>query len=568
MESLLQTDLLRSEEPSPGIAGVLRELDARLAEALRIAALDATGGTLADPFRGLYITQQEAEKSLQQEPGAPRYAGASCLLDIAFADSPLKELQNVFSLGSFDAAAVAIALAPEIDLRYERVYSFLQNDVTRKRPSVDLVLNLLCSSAEERLMRRRHFAPNAPLLRHGILTLLADSNSSCPPLLAHAMKLDEGVVQFLLGEAEMDPRVAPFCRLTNAVPPAKSEPSGEMTRAFVSLTERTPETGHPAILLLRGKSRLEMRETAEGAAAEQRRRLLIADLPACAETGAALQQRVQIVLREARLRGAIAYLDGIDGIDEVWLAQTMAELGDSLIVASTKPVTTFPYTFCRAITIEFPSLTVAQRKARWRDRLSDLAIAIDDNTLDALAARFRLTIEQIDQAIAEGAKGISGCIPLLTADAGIMAIPDALFEAARGQSGRQLASVAREVRAKQTWDDLVLPQQTITQLQEFCGRIVSGEQVLSAWGFEQKLSYGKGASALFAGPSGTGKTMAAETIALATQLALYRIDLASEESGSDLRCGGCERDSLLRRSRRAVRQTLGSTRLPRPVRQS
>ena len=93
-----------------------------------------------------------------------------------------------------------IALAPELDLRYERLYAYLQDDVTRKRPSVDLALNLLCPSAAVKLARRMHFAPDAPLIRHGLLHLIPDPNHIQPPLLAHYLKLDEQIVRLLLGQ--------------------------------------------------------------------------------------------------------------------------------------------------------------------------------------------------------------------------------------------------------------------------------------------------------------------------------------------------------------------------------
>jgi SpoVK/Ycf46/Vps4 family AAA+-type ATPase len=77
-----------------------------------------------------------------------------------------------------------------------------------------------------------------------------------------------------------------------------------------------------------------------------------------------------------------------------------------------------------------------------------------------------------------------------------------------------------------TWDDIVLPNDARDQLQEICQRVMYQEQVFFDWGFARMLSLGKGISALFSGPSGTGKTMAAEVIANELQLDLYRIDLS------------------------------------------
>lgn len=90
-----------------------------------------------------------------------------------------------------------------------------------------------------------------------------------------------------------------------------------------------------------------------------------------------------------------------------------------------------------------------------------------------------------------------------------------------------MASVAHKVSAKHTWSDLVLPPGTLDQLHEFCARVINSEYVLKQWGFARKLSMGKGTTAVFAGPSGTGKTIAAEVIANEIKLDLYKVDLAA-----------------------------------------
>jgi SpoVK/Ycf46/Vps4 family AAA+-type ATPase len=102
-----------------------------------------------------------------------------------------------------------------------------------------------------------------------------------------------------------------------------------------------------------------------------------------------------------------------------------------------------------------------------------------------------------------------------------------LFAAARAQSGQDLARLARKIEPRYTWDDIVLPEDACAQLREICRRVVHHHRVLGEWGFGRKLSLGKGVNALFAGPSGTGKTMAADIIANELGLDLYKIDLSS-----------------------------------------
>jgi SpoVK/Ycf46/Vps4 family AAA+-type ATPase len=101
-----------------------------------------------------------------------------------------------------------------------------------------------------------------------------------------------------------------------------------------------------------------------------------------------------------------------------------------------------------------------------------------------------------------------------------------LFAAARSQCGHDFATLAKKIEPVYRWKDIVLPDDTLAQLREVCQRVAHRHRVLDEWGFDRKLSAGKGINALFAGPSGTGKTMAAEVIANELGLDLYRIDLS------------------------------------------
>jgi hypothetical protein len=141
-----------------------------------------------EQFRGLYIPEEEVDALLNQPIGRPRWArGQTALSDLTARldrisqqinllrrgiELRLHHLQHLFGLNQFEVDAMLVCLAVELDLRYERLYAYLQDDVTKKRPSVDLVLNLLTPSAEARFTARTHFATTAPLLRNYLLELI------------------------------------------------------------------------------------------------------------------------------------------------------------------------------------------------------------------------------------------------------------------------------------------------------------------------------------------------------------------------------------------------------------
>ncbi|HEX2188354.1 MAG TPA: AAA family ATPase, partial [Longimicrobiaceae bacterium] len=103
---------------------------------------------------------------------------------------------------------------------------------------------------------------------------------------------------------------------------------------------------------------------------------------------------------------------------------------------------------------------------------------------------------------------------------------EVLAAACRAQAHLGLGAVATRVETRHGWDDLVLPADALCQLREMCSQVRHRDQVFERWGFGRKAARGRGTSALFTGPPGTGKTMAAEVVAADLQLDLYKVDLA------------------------------------------
>ena len=169
------------------------------------------------------------------------------------------------------------------------------------------------------------------------------------------------------------------------------------------------------------------------------------------------------------------------------------------------------------------------------EALSAAGIALDVAELDALAGRFRVTPPSrsstrsrraVNQGLAGAARPREGSTAALADSDEQPTLQADLFAAARAHSGHDLAALAHKIVPVYTWDDIVLPDDALAQLREICQRVAHRHRVLGEWGFDRKLSLGKGINALFAGPSGTGKTMAAEIIANELGLDLYKIDLA------------------------------------------
>src|SRR5262249_44480648 len=104
--------------------------------------------------------------------------------------------------------------------------------------------------------------------------------------------------------------------------------------------------------------------------------------------------------------------------------------------------------------------------------------------------------------------------------------PAELTAACRQQSNHKLGELAVKIDPHYAWSDIVLPADVVGHLREIADQARHHYTVFGAWGFDKKLSHGRGLSALFAGPSGTGKTMAAEVLAHDLELDLYKVDLS------------------------------------------
>jgi SpoVK/Ycf46/Vps4 family AAA+-type ATPase len=168
----------------------------------------------------------------------------------------------------------------------------------------------------------------------------------------------------------------------------------------------------------------------------------------------------------------------------------------------------------------FPVPTCPLRRQIWQGLLAPEPVAREVDAV-ALADKFNLTAGQIHRAIAEARQ-----TALLREPAEREMTMADLLHACRSQSTARLTTLARKITPLYTWSDITLPADKLAQLREACAHVKHRQQVFGEWGFERKVSLGKGLGILFAGASGTGKTMAAEIIAAELGLDLYKIDLS------------------------------------------
>jgi hypothetical protein len=529
-----------------------------------------TFGPLADDeYRGLYIPDAEADLLTAEPAPIPaelalrraELADERAALDRAWEAAeaagrsiPLRRLARLFGLGPFELDLLLLVLAPELDLRFERVYAYIQDDVTRKRPSVDLALRLLCADPAARLRARAAFDGDAPLLRFRLVQLLDDGQRS-PLLLARYVKADDRVVAELLGQPALDAQIAPFVTLAGIASQIvqRSGPLPQHDSGLASSTSmpcnpgtldalvlppglaerlRQARAAHSGglVLALQGGYGSGRRAIAAALCAEEGAPLLQVDLPRLqASESIAPAEAAARIVREATLRGAGLLLAGADGVlhDEQngpWRAALLGALDSfaGLCVLAVERPWEARGLLRRAafLRLELPAPGFGEREAIWQERLA--AASPDPATLQALASTFRLSGGQIRDAAA-----MARALARWRSGNGAAPTRQELLAACRAQSSGRLNALANKIPSSYAWTDIVLPADQVALLQEICIQVKHRRTVLERWGFDRRLAMGKGVNVLFAGPSGTGKTMAAEIIASDLGLELYKVDLAS-----------------------------------------
>ena len=282
----------------------------------------------ADTFRGLYVSEAEtiallnrpfgvdwgqlvaldpAESQALAEAEAKLAGERQSLLETARREGQalrLHVLALAFCLDRFELDAFLICLAPTLDLRYERFYGYLQDDVTRKRPSVNLIFNLLCESASERLYALSRFADDAPLF---VNHLLIRSEEAGQPLLSQPLAIDEAIVAWLLGQYQPHAELGQYATLRQ---PQEAE-DDQLLAAGVWTNLEHIIAGQPLFVFF-GPDQTSQRAAARLLAAQQGRYLLQVDLAALVKQDMSPLQVLKLALRDARLTGAIPYLTGWD----------------------------------------------------------------------------------------------------------------------------------------------------------------------------------------------------------------------------------------------------------------
>ena len=502
----------------------------------------------ANSFQGLFISRDEVDAILQTTLYGHEADACSATehweIEILTREIAKKKIESIekgeelrlhlleelFHLTPFEMGVLAICLAPELDLQYEKLYAYLQDDVTRKQPSVDLVLGLL-SSPEDRFAAMDCFSPSAPLIQNHLVHLTSPRSDDQVPLLSRSIKVDDRIMYFLLGSDEVDDRIRSFSYMADTRNCFEDLIlSGDEKSRLSSLIKWYSRTETPAIFFFHGPYGTGKKMASEVVCNELKLPLLMVDMKAVMRSE--FPETMDIILREALLQRSSVCLLGFDavlkagdnggGTAVINLIKRLDRFPNWIFISSETPwEPTLVLKKHRFVSLAFPRPSFVLRKQMWKTFLNGRNNVSDDVDIANIASKFNFSAGQIKDAL------FSACNIAEMKNSGEPVLSmDALSRGCKAQSGNKLTKLAMKIETRHLWDDIILPEDVKEQLVEVGGYIKYKGKVYADWGFGRKLSSGKGLNALFSGPSGTGKTMAAGIIASAVELDLYRIDLS------------------------------------------
>ena len=500
--------------PQNHLDRLLRALDLLLHR--EILRLRTTYQLSLDEFRGLYISDAHVDALLAERAQAPESnapdpvrltleAGRvweECRAHLP-AGFPWARVVAGFGLDELEAAILLVALAPDVARRYETLYAYLNDDVSRKAPTVELAARVLASAPGDGVAIRRRLRPAARLFHEGLLV---------PGSSAGDFHLAPEVSAFLLG---VDPGLEPPDITWKQVPLPKG-----VEGVLHSLVPNVP-----LVVLESSDASL---AAGVAAAACNSWGVPLVTVNASGEAPHTAIEQTAFARRVHRGGLFVAQLDHLirsaepsarDSVRRVTASLETAR-GPAFVHVEPGDAWQAARGALRHVHITLPEPDVEMRGGIWQQALAELGEAAAPVDVVEVAARFRLTSTHI-RAAARQAVDMRDL-----EEPGAPIGRSRMFAAARAYSDSALAALARKVPLANTWDDLVLPAVTLNQLREIASAARTRETVYSVWGLGRRHPGAGGIKVLFSGQSGTGKTMSAGVIARELGLDLYQIDLS------------------------------------------
>ncbi|SDY37766.1 ATP-binding protein [Pseudomonas sp. NFIX28] len=434
--------------------------------------------------------------------------------------SRLGQLTARFSLNDIERDILLLALLPHFDPQYAWQFSSAQHNKELRFPSLSFTLNMLAPTAQEKSRNEAFFLPGAPLLKHDLVHLenLEENDRSIA-----LIKVDIPLYHYLIGYDYLPPLLdacAHWIDQHEAVSNALPAFSRQLSRCLA----RLPYGPAPRVTL-KGPVGDESAQAASTAAAMLGMPSLLLNLDMLAEKDNGALHALSLALREVQLRNGCLLLQGLSTLSSsrpriyMLFGQKAKECRQPIITLQGNSQPSVWLSGAAQIILEMPVTSP-------HESLSILSHYVDPDYLDnqvdleALSKRFHVPSSSLVQTLEEAE------LYRRLRDPQALLNQGDLVNAFKRKVQQNFGDLATRIQPARTFNDLMVPDELRQQLNEVLMAIRHREHAIQQ-GFGQKLNYGLGISTLFHGPSGAGKTMAAEVIASTLNVDLIKVDLSA-----------------------------------------
>ncbi len=437
----------------------------------------------------------------------------------------LETLCAAFELSAFERKVLLLCAGVELDSRFAALFAAAHQDARRSQPTFSLALGAFNDAHWSAL------SPSRPLRHWHLVEVLRGDTLTTSPL-----RIDERVLHYLTGVDCLDERLE---ALTEPLAAPGKLPDSQRAVAEQVANTWSRANGHSSlpVIQLCGAELSGKRGVARAACAMLGLNLRVISGSVIPRSAAELDLFIRLWEREAALSpsGLLLECDDTETSDAPGQAaiNRLVETVRGPLLVSARDQRRSVQRLVFSFNVLWP--TASEQREIWQEALG-ASVSRLDGKAEILVSQFSLSAGNIYAAAAQALQPRDGtsAVAITRNDPGLDSpgesperdLADALWEACRVQARPRLEGLAQRIEPAAGWDDLVLPERQKQVLKQIAIHVHQRAKVYQTWGFASKGSRGLGINALFAGPSGTGKTMAAEVLSNELRLDLYRIDLS------------------------------------------
>jgi len=443
-----------------------------------------------------------------QEPELRSVSEASA--DTASNPPALTILSQRFGLTPFEQDILLLCAAMELDTGIAGLCAQAQDDLAKPYPTFALAFTIFDDPYWDAM------CPERPLRYWRLIEI---HQPGAQPLSTSALRADERIVNYLKGLNYLDDRLAPLFALPDPEGPAAETPPSQRS-AIDTILARLQQTAFgqslPVIQLL-GSHGPSKQLVARQVATTLGLHLYRLHSHLLSSNTGEIESIARLWQRESSLLPLALYLDTQAG-EDVSSASNAAAVNrflsriNGVTFLDTRDV--WASLSHSTVVVDVSKPTPAEQHAAWTSVLGASASDMPGK----LTGQFNLGLSSIREIAAR---------VLAQPATQEASVAERLWDACLATTRPRLDAMAQRLDPRATWDDIVLPPPEMKLLQQIADQVGQRSTVYQQWGFEGKMTRGLGISALFAGESGTGKTMAAEVLANHLHMNLYRIDLSA-----------------------------------------